>query len=81
MAYLWRGIKARLRRLGCAAYVGDCSYCREWKAAKRKAAIGCPDDCPACSGAGVRPTAPEATSGDKPPYGNRGERGKVVSQS
>ena len=29
----------------------------------------------------VRPTAPEVTSGDKPPYGNRGERGKVVSQS
>lgn len=37
MAYLWRALKVRIRRMKCAAYVGDCSFCREWKRAKAAA--------------------------------------------
>ena len=37
MAYFWRGIKTRIRRMKCSAYVGDCSYCREWKRGKAAA--------------------------------------------
>lgn len=48
MAYLWRALKVRIRRIRCASYTGTCSFCIEWKAAKRKAALGCPDDCEAC---------------------------------
>ena len=50
MAYLWRGIKTRIRRMKCSTYRDTCSYCAEWKQAKRKVAIGCPDNCPACTG-------------------------------
>lgn len=49
MAYLWRGIKIRIQRLKCSTYADTCSLCAEWKAAKRKAALGCPEDCPACT--------------------------------
>ena len=40
MAYLWRGIKTRIRRTRCAMYVGTCSLCEAWKReqmAKRRA--------------------------------------------
>ena len=35
--FFWRGIKTRIRRMKCSAYVGDCSYCREWKRGKAAA--------------------------------------------
>ena len=53
MAYLWRGIKARIQHMKCASYRDTCSLCESWKMAKRKTAIGCPDDCPACTGESV----------------------------
>ena len=29
MAYLWRALKVRIRRIRCAGYTGECSFCRE----------------------------------------------------
>ena len=49
MAYLWRAFKVRIQHMKCASYRDTCSLCESWKLAKRKAAIGCPDDCPVCT--------------------------------